>query len=207
EPRFQRNEKPGYNDEGMVRLYVDVGHNKSISPSDIVGAIANEGNVPGKAIGAIDIYDRFTLVDVPSEFTGQVLEQMHMSRIRSQKANVRVADSGDASENTRKPFEKPRKSFERERDGFEKPRKTFENARHDYADKSGGDKPLRRKKPDERENPYKQYEKPGGQKKTNARPKFEAKTAKPKKKLIDGKKKPKWTKEQRAERSKYPKSK
>jgi ATP-dependent RNA helicase DeaD len=190
----------------MTRLFIDAGRSHGVSAGDIVGAIANEGDVPGKAIGAIDIYDRFTLVDVPSEFTEQVLEQMRNSRIRSQKANVRVADSSDASENTRKSFEKSPKSFEPERDSFEKPRKTFEKSRDDYADKSGGDKPPRRKKTEGRENSFKQYEKPGSRKKTNSRPKIEAKTAKPKKKLIDGKKKPKWTKEQRAERGKFPKS-
>jgi ATP-dependent RNA helicase DeaD len=205
----------------MTRLFIDVGRRDGIGAGDIVGAIANEGNVPGKAIGAIDIYDRFTLVDVPSEFTEQVLEQMRNSRIRSQKANVRVADAGDAAANSRPAYEKAAKSekspksFERgrdtrdsrdSRDSFEKPRKTFAKSRDDdFSDKSGGDKPPRRKKTESRENPFKQYEKPGRPKKTNARPKTEAKTAKPKK-LKDGKKKPKWTKEQRIERGKYPKS-
>ena len=187
----------------MTRLFIDAGRSHGVSAGDIVGAIANEGNVPGKAIGAIDIYDRFTLVDVPSEFTNQVLEQMRNSRIRSQKANVRVAESGDASEKPRKSFEEPSKSFER--DSYEKPRKTFEKSRDDFADKSGGDKPPRRKKTDDRESSFKKYEKPGRPKKTSARPKAEAKSAKPKK-LKDGKKKPKWTKEQRENRGKFPKS-
>jgi ATP-dependent RNA helicase DeaD len=192
--------------QDMTRLFVDVGRSHGVSAGDIVGAIANEGNVPGKAIGAIDIYDRFTLVDVPTEFTEQVLEQMRNSRIRSQKANLRVADSSDAAEDKREAFEKPRKSFERDRDGFEKPRKTFAKSRDDYADKSGGDKPSRRKKTDSRENSSRQYEKPGSRKKTDSRPKSEAKAARPKKKLIDGKKKPKWTSEQRAARDRFPKS-
>src|SRR5215203_262971 len=49
----------------MTRLFVDVGRRDGVTAANIVGAIANEGDVPGKAIGAIDIYDRFTLVDVP----------------------------------------------------------------------------------------------------------------------------------------------
>jgi ATP-dependent RNA helicase DeaD len=190
----------------MTRLFVDVGRRDGVSAAHIVAAIANEGNVPGKAIGAIDIYDRFTLVDVPSEFTDQVLEQMRNSRIRSQNANVRVADSTDASDNPRQSVEKSPQSFERGRDSFEKPRKTFEKPRAGFADKSGGDKPPRRKKPESRESPFRKYEKPGRQKKTSSRPKIEAKTAKPKK-LKDGKKKPKWTKEQRAERDNFSKSK
>jgi ATP-dependent RNA helicase DeaD len=84
-----------YQEEGMVRLFVDVGRNHRISPADIVGAIANEGGVPGKAIGAIDIYDQFTLVDVPSEYVEQIVEGMGRTRIRSQKANIRIAAPHD----------------------------------------------------------------------------------------------------------------
>ncbi|HXG86612.1 MAG TPA: helicase-related protein, partial [Pyrinomonadaceae bacterium] len=100
EPRFQRSEKPAYNDEGMVRLFVDVGHNKAISPSDIVGAIANEGNIPGRAIGGIDIQDRFSLVDVPSEFVEQVLRQMQNTRLRGMNANIRLANQKDFGTNS-----------------------------------------------------------------------------------------------------------
>jgi ATP-dependent RNA helicase DeaD len=103
EPRFQRGERPAYNDEGMVRLFVDVGHNKAISPSDIVGAIANEGNIPGRAIGGIDIQDRFSLVDVPSEFVEQVLRQMQNTRLRGMNANIRLANARDFGANSDAP--------------------------------------------------------------------------------------------------------
>jgi ATP-dependent RNA helicase DeaD len=168
----------------MTRLFIDVGRRDGVSAAHIVGAIANEGDVPGKAIGAIDIYDQFTLVDVPSEFTAQVLDQMRNSRIRSQKANVRVADAGEAAKNKRGAFEKSAKNFDRERDGFQKPRKSFEKSRDDYDGKHGGDKPPRRKKPGNEESPFKQYGKPYGQKKSGARPKYgtkPAKSSKPKK--------------------------
>ena len=41
------------------------GSRAGVRPADIVGAIANEAGVPGKAIGAIDIYDDFTFVELP----------------------------------------------------------------------------------------------------------------------------------------------
>ncbi len=81
--------------DGMVRLFMEVGRQNKIGPADIVGAIANEGNVPGKAIGGIDIYDRFTLVDVPSEYVKQVLHEMRNTRIRGDNANIRVAAQRD----------------------------------------------------------------------------------------------------------------
>ncbi|MCU1290757.1 MAG: ATP-dependent helicase DeaD [Acidobacteria bacterium] len=93
-----------FKEDGMVRLFLDIGRNQRISPGDIVGAIANEANVPGKAIGAIDIYDRFTLVDVPAEFASQVIEGMGKARIRSQKANIRLAAPHELAE------DKPRRA-------------------------------------------------------------------------------------------------
>ena len=57
----------------------------------IVGAIANEGGVPGRDIGAVDVHDRFTLVDLPAEYVEEVLRRMKGSRIRNYNANIRVA--------------------------------------------------------------------------------------------------------------------
>ena len=76
------------NDAGMVKLTVSVGRQHGIRPQDIVGAIANEANIPGRAIGAIDIYDAFSYVDVPQEFVSRVLGSM--GGIRMKGVNVRV---------------------------------------------------------------------------------------------------------------------
>jgi ATP-dependent RNA helicase DeaD len=84
-------EQLGRTGDGMVRLFIDVGRNGRVGPSDIVGAIANEGGVPGKEIGAIDVHDRFTLVDLPEEYVEEVLRRMKGSRIRNYNANIRVA--------------------------------------------------------------------------------------------------------------------
>jgi hypothetical protein len=99
-------EQFSYSEEGMVRLFIDVGRRHQISPSDIVGAIANEADIPGKAIGAIDVNDRFTLVDVPSEFVEQVLKRRQRSRIRKQNVNVRLASTEDVATRSEKPRER-----------------------------------------------------------------------------------------------------
>jgi len=84
-------EQMGRTGDGMTRLFIDVGRNGRVGPSDIVGAIANEGGVPGKEIGAIDVHDHFTLVDLPEEYVEEVLRRMKGSRIRNYNANIRVA--------------------------------------------------------------------------------------------------------------------
>jgi ATP-dependent RNA helicase DeaD len=76
---------------GMVRLFIDAGRQSGVRPADIVGAIANEADVPGNVIGAIDIFDRFSFVDVPVRYLNQVLERMHGATIRSRDARIRVA--------------------------------------------------------------------------------------------------------------------
>ena len=94
EPEQEQLGQPG---DGMVRLFIDVGRHGRVGPSDIVGAIANEAGVPGREIGAIDIHDRFTLVELPAEYVSQVLKRMKGSRIRNYNANIRVAAGGDAA--------------------------------------------------------------------------------------------------------------
>lgn len=125
-------ERFSFSEDGMVRLFIDVGREHKVSPGDIVGAIANEGNVPGKAIGAIDVYDHFTLVDIPSEFVNQVIEGMDRTRIRSQKANIRLADPKEAAQ--KKPQRPERsggnggggeKRFKRDRKDKRKGKKRF----------------------------------------------------------------------------------
>ena len=38
-----------------------------------MGAIAGETGMPGRLIGTIDIYDKFTFVEVPTEYAADVL--------------------------------------------------------------------------------------------------------------------------------------
>jgi len=78
-------------EDGMVRLFIPAGSRAGVRPADIVGAIANEADVPGKAIGAIDIYDSFTFVEVPARYSRQVLERMSRSTIRGRQVEVRIA--------------------------------------------------------------------------------------------------------------------
>jgi ATP-dependent RNA helicase DeaD len=104
-------------EEGMVRLFIDVGRSNGVRPNDIVGAIANEADIPGKSIGAIDIYDEFTFVDVPIEYKAQVLERMSHANIRSRATRVRLATTHDEAypQAVKKIFGDKKKPFEKKR--------------------------------------------------------------------------------------------
>jgi len=77
--------------EGMTRLFINIGRTLRVRPQDIVGAIANEAGVPGRAIGAIDIHDTYTFVDVPTDAAQRVIEVLNASTIKGRPVNVEVA--------------------------------------------------------------------------------------------------------------------
>ncbi|MDQ4075261.1 MAG: DEAD/DEAH box helicase [Chloroflexota bacterium] len=103
-------------EDGMVRLFIDAGRKSGVRPSDIVGAIANEADIPGKSIGAIDIYDRFTFVDVPAQYADQVVERMRHASIRQRDTDIRRATPRDEAREATK--ERRRKGEPKGRRGF-----------------------------------------------------------------------------------------
>lgn len=78
-------------DQGMLRLFLNVGREEQVRPADIVGAIANEAGVPGRAIGAIDIYDHFSFVEVPSHLGERVRKALNKTSIRGRRVEATVA--------------------------------------------------------------------------------------------------------------------
>jgi ATP-dependent RNA helicase DeaD len=75
--------------EGMVRLFVGAGRTAGIRPQDLVGAIANESGLTGRQIGAIEIADRFSLVEVPEGSADHVVSSLRTSTIKGKKTTVR----------------------------------------------------------------------------------------------------------------------
>ncbi|MBC8099886.1 MAG: DbpA RNA binding domain-containing protein [Armatimonadetes bacterium] len=79
-------------ESGMVRLVMDKGHNQGIRPRDVVGAIAAESGIPGKAIGAIDIQSNETFVDVKATHVDQVLRGMRLWKLRGKPVKLTRAE-------------------------------------------------------------------------------------------------------------------
>ena len=73
----------------MTRLFIGAGRSLGIRPGDIVGAIANEAGIPSKRIGAIDIAERFTLVEVDSAAANAVIEALRAATIKGRTVTVR----------------------------------------------------------------------------------------------------------------------
>ena len=73
-----------------VRLYVGGGRRAGVRPADLVGAITAEAGVPGSVIGAIQIADSFSLVDVADEVVEQVVRALRSATIRGRTFVVRL---------------------------------------------------------------------------------------------------------------------
>ena len=73
----------------MTRLFVGIGHDSKVRPGDLVGAIAGETSLSGRDIGAIQIRDHFSLVEVPESAVEEVIGAIRNTTIKGQKAQIR----------------------------------------------------------------------------------------------------------------------
>ncbi len=74
---------------GAVSLFIGAGRDAGIRPADLFGAITNEAGLSPRDIGAIEIADRFALVEVPGEAAENVIEKLRNTKLRGRKVVVR----------------------------------------------------------------------------------------------------------------------
>ena len=80
--------------EDMARLFINIGKNQNVKPGDILGAIAGESGMPGKMVGSIDMYDKYTFVEVPRENADAVLQAMKDVKIKGKNIHMEKANGG-----------------------------------------------------------------------------------------------------------------
>jgi len=86
-PNGKRPRQPG---AGFVRIYVGAGRKSNVRPTDLVGAIVNEAGIDPKEIGAIEIADRFSLVEVSTEIVDRVIAALRGATIKGKRLTVRL---------------------------------------------------------------------------------------------------------------------
>ena len=75
----------------MVRLFVSVGKKDRISKGDIAGAFASLSGIHGEDIGLIDLYDKFSFVEVMEKDLNRVLERVNGNKVKGRKVNIEIA--------------------------------------------------------------------------------------------------------------------
>jgi ATP-dependent RNA helicase DeaD len=73
----------------MTRIFIGAGRGGNIRPADLVGAITGESHITGRDIGAIQISEKFSLVEVPEGDVDQVIAALRAGTIKGKKTTVR----------------------------------------------------------------------------------------------------------------------
>ncbi len=90
--RPRRNGSPNANGRGngeTAQVFVGLGRAAHIRPQDLVGAITGETQLQGREIGAIEISDRFSLVEVPADRVDEVIHGLRNTKLKGRGATVR----------------------------------------------------------------------------------------------------------------------
>ena len=112
---------------GMERFRIEVGHNHEVKPGNIVGAIANEADLDSKYIGRINIYDDYSLVDLPENMPKELLNALKPVRVAGQRLNISLQGN------------------RKDKDAGDKPARARPKVRHQHKKDKG--KPKRARQP------------------------------------------------------------
>ncbi|SFK79591.1 DEAD/DEAH box helicase [Geodermatophilus ruber] len=96
-PGGGRDERRGRGDDrgrgavgaGVTRLFVGLGRDAGVRPADLVGAITGEAGLRGRDIGAIEIAQRFSVVEVPEAAAEPVIAALRQATIKGRRPVVR----------------------------------------------------------------------------------------------------------------------
>ena len=91
---------------GMETYRIEVGHMHGVKPANIVGAIANEAGLESRYIGRIDIHDGHSVLDLPADMPGDVLQHLKKVWVSGQQLQMRKVEPGE--EQAAAPSFKPR---------------------------------------------------------------------------------------------------
>ncbi len=131
----------GKREHGPMQTYrVEVGRNHKVGPGNIVGAITNEANLSNGDIGKINIFDRFSTIDLPADLPNDIIEMLK---------DVHVSGQRLALSKSERSFAKPggRKSGPHGGARYDKPKRFVKNdGEQTFGDKSFGDKSFGDKK-------------------------------------------------------------
>ena len=87
--RERRSDRPARApEENMQRYRVEVGHRDRVKPGNLVGAIAGETGLQGRAIGRIQIFDNHSFVDLPKGMPEDVFNSLRRLRVMNRELQI-----------------------------------------------------------------------------------------------------------------------
>ncbi len=119
-PRRERSESRDRDrapEEGMQRFRIEVGHDHKVKPGNIVGAIANEADIESKYIGRINIFDDYSLLDLPEGMPKELFKILKKTRVMGQALNISIVGKSRSTASSGKDFDKPKEGFKDRKKG------------------------------------------------------------------------------------------
>jgi ATP-dependent RNA helicase DeaD len=92
--KFQRAARTG-REPGMTTIFFNVGRKQLITPADLVGKVAGVTRLPANVVGAMDIHQSHTLVDVTSEHAELILQKLKGIRVKNIALEPALATDAD----------------------------------------------------------------------------------------------------------------
>lgn len=114
-------------DVAMQRFRVEVGYDHGVKPGNIVGAIANEAGLDSKMIGQIEIFDDYSVVDLPDGMPKEVFSDLQKAWVCQQQLKITNLSQSSGKGSARDKKFKAKKG---------KGRKTNNRAHHQSRQKS-----------------------------------------------------------------------
>jgi ATP-dependent RNA helicase DeaD len=87
-----RTDKRSKGNSNEVRLFLNVGKKDKVRPGDILGALAGESGLPGNIIGDIDMYDSYSFVNVPGNYSDKIIDSVSGCKIKGKKVHIEEAN-------------------------------------------------------------------------------------------------------------------
>jgi ATP-dependent RNA helicase DeaD len=88
-PAFKPRERTARpSEDGMGTFRIEVGHAHGVKPGNIVGAIANEANIESKYIGRIEIFDDYSMLDLPVDMPADLIDHLKGVWVAGQQLNI-----------------------------------------------------------------------------------------------------------------------
>lgn len=112
-PEKSRNGRDGGR---SVKVEISVGRQNKIAPNFVLGALVDATGMAGKNFGKIDIYDRFTTVEVPEADKEHIIESMTGTKINGQKIKIKLYEGRETRHGG-----KDYRNLDRKRDNGKRP--------------------------------------------------------------------------------------
>ena len=95
--RSDRPERRPRGSQPMAAYRIEVGKRQKVEPRQIVGALANEGGLSREDFGHIEIRPDFSLVELPANLSGDVLDRLRNTRISGKLIEIAPDRRGGGS--------------------------------------------------------------------------------------------------------------